>query len=270
MFELVALRDGLHTLRDLETGETFHPVVGPMVEAEAIHIGPLDLETRMLGGEVFTIWDVGLGAAANAVALLEKLASMRVPFQCKLVSFDCTLEPLRFTLSHAAQLTYPLPWLAQLTELAEKNGTRITFENGGVLDWELCLGDFTTLPAAPAPDGIIYDPYSPAKNLPMWSLAHFSALRKRLTRPAVLTSYSRSTAVRVTLLLAGFYVGIGDATGEKEQTTVAATDLGLLKNPLPMQWLARVRMSTSARPLGSAKGPISNDDLRRLEAHPQF
>jgi tRNA U34 5-methylaminomethyl-2-thiouridine-forming methyltransferase MnmC len=187
-----------------------------------------------------------------------------------LVSFDCTLGPLQFALDHAEQLTYPLAWKQHLSELAAKHSTNITFANGGTLTWTLCLADFTTLPTAPAPDGIIYDPYSPAKNLPMWSLSHFSALRKRLSRPAVLTSYSRSTAVRVTLLLAGFYVGIGGATGEKEQTTVAATEPGLLRSPLPLSWLKRVRMSTSARPLGSPRGPISDADLLALEAHPQF
>ena len=33
--------------------------------------------------------------------------------------------------------------------------------------------------------------------------------------------------LRVTLMLAGFYVGSGERTGEKEETTIAATDLSL-------------------------------------------
>lgn len=271
MFELVALRDGLHTLRDLETGETFHPVVGPMAEASAIHISPLKLGTRLSGNDVFIIWDVGFGAAANAVALLEKLAGFAGSFHCRLISFDRTLEPFRFALAHAQALQYPIPWMDHLTELLESNLTQIVFRNGGVLDWEMCLADFTLLPQAPSPDAIIYDPYSPSKNEAMWSLDHFCRLRRRLSKPVILTSYSRSTAVRVTLLLAGFYVGIGGATGEKEQTTVAATDLALLEIPLTSEWLGRVRKSTSARPLGSAgKGPINDQDLFELEKHNQF
>jgi tRNA U34 5-methylaminomethyl-2-thiouridine-forming methyltransferase MnmC len=271
MFELVTLRDGLYTLRDLQTGETFHPVVGPMAEAEAIHIQPMQLETRMSPARIFTIWDVGLGAAANAVALLEKLHSFSTPFRCLLVSFDCTLEPLRFALAHATELAYPLPWQEPLSKLLTERSAQIEFPQGGSMEWQLCLEDFTHLPPASTPDGIVYDPYSPAKNPAMWSLAHFTKLRERLLLPTVLTSYSRSTAVRVTLLLAGFYVGIGGATGEKEQTTVAANDLGLLKNPLDSSWLNRVRMSTSARPLGCGdKGPISAPDLAALEKHPQF
>lgn len=271
MFELVHLRDELHTIRDTDSGETFHPVVGPMAEAEAIHIAPLRLEKRLGEGSDFIVWDVGLGAGANAVAFIEKLARITLRFHCGMVSFDRTLEPLRFALEHAEALQYPLAWKTSLRDLADTHLTRITFSSGAVLDWRLQLGDFTAFPEAPAPDGIIYDPYSPTKNEAMWSLEHFTSLRQRLSRPAVLTSYSRSTAVRVTLLLAGFHVGIGSATGEKDQTSVAATEVGLLENPLQLDWLKRVRMSTSARPLGSAeKGPISSADLRTLEAHPQF
>lgn len=271
MFELVSLQGGLHTLRDLETGETFHPVVGPMAEAQAIHIGPLNLEKRLQPHEIFTIWDVGLGAAANAIALLETLARLTFPFHCQLISFDYTLAPFHFAYEHAEKLVYPLAWMDRLSELVAHQSTRICFANGGILEWQLCLGDFTTLPDAATPEAVIYDPYSPGKNPAMWSLAHFTALRLRLTKPALLTSYSRSTAVRVTLLLAGFYVGVGAATGEKEQTTVATTDPSLLQNPLSHKWLERVRMSTSARPLGEgSKGPISPQDLLTLEKHPQF
>ena len=271
MFELVPLRDGSFTLRDSDSGETFHPMVGPMAEAKAIHIAPLQLEKRLGRGGVFTVWDVGLGAAANAIALVEALAKIGVLFECRLFSFDRTLEPLVFALEHAEALRYPLGWERSLHELADTHLTRITFSNGSVLDWQLHLADFTTFPEAHAPDGIIYDPYSPVKNEAMWSLEHFAKLRQRLSQPAILTSYSRSTAVRVTLLLAGFYVGIGGATGEKDQTTVAATESELLENPLKLDWLKRVRMSTSARPLGCGdKGPISRKDLQKLEEHPQF
>lgn len=271
MFELVPLRGGVHTLRDLDTGETFHPVVGPMAEAGPVHIDPLQLEKRLTPGHEFTVWDVGLGAAANAVALIERLAAMTTPFHLRLVSFDRTIAPLRFALENAAALAYPLPWLRHLGALTDSHATRITFAHGGSVDWNFLLADFSTLPSAPEPDGIIYDPYSPLKNPDMWSRAHFSAIHDRLRKPCVLTSYSRSTAVRVTLFMAGFYVGIGGATGEKEQTTVASNELALLQNPVEPGWLDRVRKSTSARPLGEdGRGPISGADLAALERHPQF
>jgi len=142
----------------------------------------------------------------------------------------------------------------------------------GPVRWRLHVGDFREAvlsPPAPAPNAILYDPYSPTANPGMWSLEHFTRLRAALDpgRPCTLTSYSRSTAVRVTLALAGFYPGRGTATGEKDETTVAATHRELLRAPLGEEWLERVRRSTRGGPLreGQPSHPISADDLEVLE-----
>jgi len=90
--------------------------------------------------------------------------------------------------------------------------------------------------------------------------------------PCLLTNYTRSTAVRVTLLLAGFHVGLGHATGEKDQTTIATNVPGLLSDPLDPKWLTRVRRSTRSAPLRTAgvPGGISAEDFAALSSHPQF
>ena len=128
--------------------------------------------------------------------------------------------------------------------------------------------------AAPAPHAILYDPYSPAVNPELWTLEHFQALRACLDpeHPCLLTNYTRSTAVRVTLLLAGFHVGLGHATGEKDQTTIATNISSLLTDPLGPQWLTRVRRSTRSAPLRTAgvPGGISAEDFAALSSHPQF
>jgi hypothetical protein len=76
----------------------------------------------------------------------------------------------------------------------------------------------------------------------------------------------------VTLLLAGFFVGHGFATGDKDETTIAANSLELLTAPLQVAWLKRVRSSTRGAPLrsGDPGGPISEADWETLLAHPQF
>jgi hypothetical protein len=48
------------------------------------------------------------------------------------------------------------------------------------------------------------------------------------------------------LLLAGFFVGVGHATGQKEETTIAANSPQLIAEPLDRKWLARARASHSA------------------------
>ena len=269
-FTLVRVASGAASLRSEEHQETFHPVIGPMAEAKGLHVGQSRLRERAGEAEqevgALVVWDVGLGAAANAIAVLEEWRGMSVPLH--LHSFDSTLKPLSFARAHAAELEYLLPW----QEVVEKLCWNYTVEVGA-LRWSLHLGDFreqVQASPAPAPHAILYDPYSPGSNPGMWSLEHFRKLRAALdpNRPCTLTSYSRSTAVRVTLALAGFYPGRGSSTGEKDETTIAATHRELLTHPLDDRWLDRVRRSTKGGPLreGQESGPISAEDLAVLEA----
>ena len=79
--------------------------------------------------------------------------------------------------------------------------------------------------------------------------------------------------LRVTLLLAGFYVGKGHATGEKEETTIAANRPELIREPLDQTWLMRAKRSRSAEPLHSPEyiqRPLSDETWERLRSHPQF
>src|ERR1019366_5360007 len=109
----------------------------------------------------------------------------------------------------------------------------------------------------------------------MWTLPLFTNLFQQLDpqRPCALPTYSRSTILRVTLLLAGFYVGVGHATGEKEETTLAANTLDLIAEPLNARWLERALRSDSAEPLHAPvyfRAPLSPDKLAALRRHPQF
>ena len=259
-FALVTVASGARSLRSLEHGETFHPVVGPMAEAQGLHVAQSRLVERALemSGPLI-IWDVGLGAAANAVAVLE--AFRGVTARVELHSFDCTLAPLVFAREHAVELGYLTQWLPALDDLLSRGSAE-----AGAVCWHFHNGDFRTIPIAPAPHAILYDPYSPAANPGLWTLDHFTRLRAALSEPCTLTSYSRSTAVRVTLALAGFHVGRGTATGEKDQTTIAATHRHLLSAPLDAAWLGRVQRSTRGAPLreGGGPGPISEADFRVL------
>jgi tRNA U34 5-methylaminomethyl-2-thiouridine-forming methyltransferase MnmC len=273
------LAGGVCSVHSLAHQETFHPVIGPVAEAEALYVRQLNLVERVRAhhGE-FVIWDIGLGAAANSLTVLRALS--HVPARVRLVSFDLTLEPLRFALDHAEQLGYFHGFETSVKTLLSKRAVQINRPQQQV-DWQLHLGDFPALlgePRAsswPKPDAILFDAFSPAKNPAMWTLPLFSALFRLLepSRPCVLPTYSRSTMLRVTLLLAGFYVGTGHATGEKEETTLAANTPSLISEPLDAKWLPRVRQSTSAEPLCEPvyrQRPLSESAWEKLRQHPQF
>jgi hypothetical protein len=272
-FEIVTVQSGVRSVRSRECGETFHPVVGPMAEAVALHVRQQRLVERAAESKgKFVIWDVGLGAAANAIAAIEALSN-RAPAgkEVEIHSFDRTADALRFALVHAVELGYVAPHEAGIRTLLTEGEALLSH-----IRWTFHPGDFhETMLAAPSPHAVFYDPYSPQSNPEMWTLEHFTQMHTRLPpeEPCLLTNYTRSTAVRVTLLLAGFFVGRGHATGEKDETTIAANDRTLLDEPLDGAWLKRVSRSTNGAPLhvGVARpAAISGDDGARLAAHPQF
>jgi hypothetical protein len=278
-YRLVKLACGAFSVHSLAEDETFHPVIGPVAEAEALYVRQLRLLERVRAhpGE-FVVWDVGLGAAANAITVLRHTRSVRRPL--RMVSFDHTLAPLRFAVAHARELGYLDGYECILEELLRVPCTAFC-DGGRPVHWEVHRDDFPALissPAAtrlPCPDAILFDAFSPAKNPAMWTLPLFTRLFGLLdaSRPCALATYSRSTMLRVTLLLAGFFVGSGHATGEKEETTLAANLASLIEEPLDRRWLARARRSNSAEPLREAvyrQAGLSDDSWERLLAHPQF
>src|SRR2546428_10083463 len=102
-YQIVKLASGVHSVHSLAHRETFHPVIGPVAEAEALYVRQLRLRERLREhtGEL-VIWDIGLGAAANALTVLR--ATQDIPCAIRLLSFDATLEPLEFGLRHTAEL----------------------------------------------------------------------------------------------------------------------------------------------------------------------
>jgi tRNA U34 5-methylaminomethyl-2-thiouridine-forming methyltransferase MnmC len=283
-YKIVRLVNGTYSVHSVAERETFHPVIGPVAEAEALYVKQLKLRERLAkhAGE-FVIWDVGLGAAANVLTALR--ATHGLAGSIHVLSFDHTIEPLRFALQHATELGYFGGYETHVSNLLQDH--RTTFSNGEqTVQWELHLGDFPEICAKacggapgerdlPAPHAILFDAFSPAKNPAMWSAPLFANLFRLLDpqRPCAMPTYSRSTMLRVTLLLAGFFVGVGHATGEKEETTIAANTLELLNEPLDATWLPRVRASKSAEPMWESvyrQAHITPATWEKLQQHPQF
>jgi tRNA U34 5-methylaminomethyl-2-thiouridine-forming methyltransferase MnmC len=278
-YRIVKLVNGTHSVHSLAHHETFHPVVGPVAEAEALYVRQLQLVERLQRhrGD-FVMWDVGLGAAANPITALRAMQGIRGSIH--LLSFDHTLDPLAFALEHRDALGYLGGYEQHLERLL--HGGQCAFEDGPqTVKWEVHVADFPGLLTQPAarrfskPHVIMFDAFSPATNPTMWTQPLFANLFRLLApdRPCALPTYSRSTMLRVTLLLAGFYVGVGHATGEKEETTIAANTLGLIAEPLDRRWLQRARRSSSAEPLWEPEyrqARLATTTWERLQQHPQF
>lgn len=278
---MVKLRSGALGIRSGEYDEICHPGVGPRLEAEALYVRGLDLPARMASmpaGAEFVVWDVGLGGAANAATVIQSLAG--IEGRLRLVSFDRQLDQLAFSLGHAGELGY-FGSVQSAAATVLDTGTA-EFGHGRLrVQWSVEVGDFPTRLAMapreawPVPHAVIWDPHSPPTNAEMWTLPLFRSLHARLDPacPCSLATYTRSTAVRVALLLAGFRVGAGASTATKEDSTLAANRAELLAAPLGERWLERVYRSHAAEPWSRPpfEGlPLSESSRRALLAHPQF
>lgn len=268
-FEIVVLKNGAHAVRHVGHGEVMHPSVGPWREAQALYVEQSRLRERLIEqGPPLQVWDVGLGAGTNAVAALScaRELGLRQRRALKITSFEIDLAPLRLALTDAAGFPFLQPFATAARALIETG----RFEDE-LLSWELQLGDAAALwseRAFPAPELIFFDPFSPASNPALWTAAAFSAVHRHVVDSnCTLFTYSAATPTRVSLLLGGFFVGSGVSTGHKTETTVAATRLELLEQPLGARWLSRWERSSAKAPHGAG---FDDRIERAVRAHPQF
>jgi queuine tRNA-ribosyltransferase len=264
-YEIVLTSLGVPAVRDVVLGEVMHPVVGPSVEAERLYVAQSRLrETLGDAGPPLVLFDVGLGAGSNALAALAAAESAPAGRRLELVSFEADTGALALATTDAGADRLgvgPGPLAAARALLA---GGR--FESRRVL-WRLVPGDVRETLAAEAAkaDLVFWDPFSPRANPELWTLAAFAALRARCADGARVFTYSTATATRSALLLAGFFVGAGDPSGPKQETTAAAVGPGRLARPLDARWLARLARSSAPFPPDAPP-----DALDRVRGHPQF
>ncbi len=267
-FEIVTLKSGVTSIRDLESGEILHPAIGPMAEANRLHIDQQKISERASQKGRLIIWDVGLGGAANAIAALEALKDCQATVEIH--SFDITKAPMEFALAEASSLEYVLPWQSALKELLDTGLVNIHPQ----LSWHFHLGDFQqTMFSAPKADAVFYDPYSSVSNQDLWTVDHLRQMKDRLNEGVTITNYSASSAVRVSWLIAGYFVGIGVGVGKKAETFFASNVAGVVPSPLDQNWLEKMPRSQSSAPIRFREHTpetIGGDDLSSLRAHPQF
>jgi queuine tRNA-ribosyltransferase len=263
-FEIVLTSLGVPAVRDEVAGEVMHPVIGPAVESERLYVGQSRLRERLAGsGPRLVLFDVGLGAGSNALAAFAA-AEATEGRPLEIVSFELDTGALALAASDsgAALLGLSAVERSAIGNLLAHG----RFESARVR-WRLVRGDVReTLPRDPSrADVVFWDPYSPRANPELWTVSAFAALRARCAASATVYTYGAATGTRAAFLLAGFFVGAGDPSGPKAETTAAATDVRLLTRPLDARWLARLDRSSS--PLPQDAPP---DALDRIRAHPQF
>ena len=215
---------GHHSVEHVPSGETMHATNQPDEEAQLLYIDQSKLELLLQQeGKPLVIWDVGLGPAHNAMATIrcyEETAEKSPCRNVQLVSFESDMDSLRLAMKNPG-IFHHLRHSGPSSLI--KTGSWSSKDGG--LRWEIHEGDFLNeFKNAPVPDIIFYDPFSYKTNDRLWNLECFQQIMDYCSsHETELFTYTNSTAIRATLLAAGFYVAMGSATGLKTETTIAMT-----------------------------------------------
>lgn len=277
-YEVHQAREGFSSIRHVASGEIMHMRVDPMEEARLVYVEQAQLGERLReSNEELVLWDVGLGAAANAMAAIqcyEAEATAGNVRAMRIISFENDLDSLKLALlRHDA-----FPYLRHAGPPALlREGAWQSKRHAG-LSWRLIPGDFLeTMSLAPArPDVIFYDMFSSKTSADAWTLETFRRLFAACAGGATeLFTYSCATSVRVALLAAGFLLARGCGIGAKEETTIAFTPAALASSSrhcaemLGAEWLDRWERSGAKFPSEVA---IENRSAfaDTIRAHAQF
>lgn len=268
-YEVQVSETGYGSVKQRSSGEVMHSVNDPEEEARVLYVEQSRLLEKLRERPV-VLWDVGLGAATNAVAAVravERELGIEL-HKLTIVSFERDLDSLRLALLHP-----------ELFSQARHGASHAIASQGrweskdGRIEWTLLQGDFLErMKEAARPDVVFYDPFSYKTDSPLWSCETFARVREACgTEGTELFTYSASTAVRSALLGAGFYVARGRGTGPKEETTVALT-LPEEARLLGKEWLERWERSGAKYPsdLADATELERARFAARIRSHQQF
>jgi queuine tRNA-ribosyltransferase len=269
----VIVRDDVGYIRDTASGEVMHSVNDPAREAHSLYVEQSRLlaRLRVCAAQPLVVWDVGLGAAANAMAAILAVESSAdtAARRLLLVSFENDLDSLKLALDHTR-------WFKHLRHAAPRAllSDQRWINSGSTIEWLLLSGDFAARKfEAPAPDIIFFDPFSFKTDSALWTLPAFRELARVCSeKPAELFTYTYSTSVRAAMLAAGFYVAKGRGTGPKAETTIGLSQHAA-NGPhdhelLGAEWLVKWRRSGAQAPFGSGAEDTSWHDA--VSEHPQF
>jgi queuine tRNA-ribosyltransferase len=289
-YEVHRAPEGFASIRQISSGEIMHSRTPPMVEAHRLYIEQSDLPERLRlseseestdGGntEPLVIWDVGLGAAANAMAAIlcyEAQAAAGPTRPMHLISFENDLDPLRLAFQHNREFTYLRH--GGIGGILKEGHWQSPKHPG--LRWTLVQGDFlASIPRAAAPpDLIFFDMFSSKTDADQWTLGAFREVFAACANRAVeLFTYTCSTPIRASLLAAGFHVAKGISTVDKLDTTIALTPAAASRDTtspdgyelLAAEWLGKWGRSSAKFPadLPAEQQVVFEQTIR---THPQF
>lgn len=198
--------DGSFTFYSEEFGETFHSTRGAQAEAFEKFAVATDLADRAKGDRL-SLLDVCYGLGYNTAAALETI--WRINPTCQVQVYGLELDA---TVPKAA-VQPPLidRWTPPLQSILKALAETHQYQSP-TLTAQVLIGDarhtiqILTEQAFQAA-AILFDPFSPRRCPPLWTVEFFRQVARCLAPDGKLATYSRSASVRAALVEAGLAIG---------------------------------------------------------------
>ena len=221
MWTPIRTADGSWTLRDETLGQACHSLSGAWEQARLRYAGPCRVRELGLERGVVRLLDIGTGLGLNLAAALAALDGTGARLEA--VTFERDAE----VLSRARELA---DWPAEVEAWLRSAHEALGGEARVGVSIRLVVGDAREqLPAIDELpfDAVFLDPFSPQVAPELWSEAFLAEIARRMTPQSVLSTYSASFAVRLSLARAGLVVGRGPRVGAKAEGTLASREWAL-------------------------------------------
>lgn len=200
MQDLLYTNDGSATLFSHQFNESYNSILcGALSESYEKHVKPV-FSQRQRFNERIKILDVCFGLGYNTFAALLYAKKLGICIDITSPEIDENLP------NKLLNFTFPQEFnelKCVIKDLADKGESSFC---GSTI--KIVFGDFrkTIHTIENQFDAVFQDPFSLRNNHLLWSFEYFCELYSKMSNFGILTTYSRSSAVRLTLNEAGFFV----------------------------------------------------------------
>jgi tRNA U34 5-methylaminomethyl-2-thiouridine-forming methyltransferase MnmC len=218
--EWVETEDGSFTLFSKAYAEACHSSTGAKTETLLHYVSGCEIEDKIQSPLGLTILEVGFGLGIGFLTTYEVLKKTGKPWS--FISMEIDEELLKwFCHEHRDH-----EFLKHLQWKNLKEHKFLEAQHDGVELVILCGDARKTLPLyaeafEPQWNAIYQDAFSPKRNPVLWTVEWFTLLKDFAHPSTVLSTYSSSSAIRKSLLEAGWSLQSGDKFGPKRSSTRA-------------------------------------------------
>lgn len=263
-------RDGSYTFFSDEFGEAFHSLQGAKAEAFQKFVEATRL-TQKATQSSLKLLDVCYGLGYNTAAALETIWTVNPTCHVELygLELDATVP------KSAVAPAFLQPWSATIQDVLTALATHQVCVRSH-LEARLLIGDArqtiqTLRQQKFQADAIFFDPFSPRRCPPLWTVEFFQAVAACLGSTGLLSTYSRSASVRAALIEAGFTIGTIPPERSQLRRDWAHGTVGALSQDSALQPLSQMEQEhLNTRAAIPYRDPTLNDSAETiLERHAQ-